>query len=59
LEPEELGAALLEILNGTQARFSQTAFDKIMDAILGADPEAVREHQQARQSRKRERKIKR
>ena len=31
-------------------------FDDIIDAILSADPDAVREHQQVRRKRKRDRK---
>jgi hypothetical protein len=34
------------------ARTTDSAFDNIIDAILGADPKAVREHQQTRRERK-------
>ena len=33
---------------------ANVAFDDIIDAILGADPEAVRDHQKQRQRRKKE-----
>jgi hypothetical protein len=39
-----------------EAHSAEVAFDEVIDAILGADPDAIREHHEKRRKRKRDKK---
>jgi hypothetical protein len=54
-KPAEKGKSEKAPADNTDAHSAEIAFDEIMDAILGADPDAVRQHQKQRRSQKKKR----